>query len=59
MPAIAGVSPWIPFESERGHITIPITYNGEPATAMLDTGLTGTDMWTLQRREKGLVATAP
>lgn len=40
-PTIAGVSPWIPFASENGHITIPVTLNGEDARAILDSGATG------------------
>ncbi len=39
--ASAGVSDWIPFEHESGHITIPITLNGERTTAILDTGASG------------------
>ncbi len=41
LPAFAGVSQWIPFELSHGHITIPVTLNGEPATAFLDTGASG------------------
>lgn len=37
----AGVSQWIPFEKERGHITIPVTLNGEATTAILDSGSAG------------------
>ncbi len=37
----AGVSAWIPFDSSRGHIKIPITLNGIKATAILDTGASG------------------
>lgn len=37
----AGVSPWIPFESDRGHITIPVTLNGEETRAILDSGARG------------------
>jgi len=37
----AGVSPWIPFESDRGHITIPVTLNGEESRAILDSGANG------------------
>jgi len=37
----AGVSPWIPFESDRGHISIPVTLNGEETRAILDSGATG------------------
>lgn len=39
--AIAGVSPWIPFENTSGHITIPVTLNGEETRAILDTGANG------------------
>jgi len=39
--ACAGVSPWIPFESDRGHITIPVTLNGEETRAILDSGANG------------------
>ncbi len=41
LSASAFVSEWIPFQHERGHITIPVTLNGEPTTAILDTGATG------------------
>jgi predicted aspartyl protease len=34
----AEISPWTPIEIENGHVIIPITLNGEPAKAMLDTG---------------------
>ncbi len=40
-PAIAGVSQWIEFDDRRGHITIPVTLNGQAAQAILDTGATG------------------
>lgn len=40
-PTIAGVSQWIPFESARGHITIPITLNGKETRAILDSGANG------------------
>jgi len=39
--AAANVSPWIPFENANGHITIPVTINGEATTAMLDSGAFG------------------
>lgn len=39
--AFAGVSPWIPFENNTGHITIPVTLNGEETRAILDTGANG------------------
>lgn len=39
--ALAGVSVWIPFQHERGHITIPVTLNGEETTAILDSGASG------------------
>jgi len=39
--ACAGVSPWIPFENKTGHITIPVTLNGEETRAILDTGANG------------------
>ena len=29
---------WVPFELRNGHITIEIEFNGEPGTAVLDTG---------------------
>jgi len=29
---------WVPFELKRGHITIDIEFNGEPARAMFDSG---------------------
>ncbi len=40
-PVIAGATPWIPFEIENGHIYLPITLNGEPARALLDSGSEG------------------
>jgi hypothetical protein len=39
--ACAGVSVWIPFDSGRGHISIPVTLNGEESRAILDSGATG------------------
>lgn len=39
--AAAWVSEWIPFQHDRGHITIPVTLNGESTTAILDTGASG------------------
>lgn len=39
--AHAGVSAWIPFDSTAGHISIPVTLNGEETRAILDSGATG------------------
>lgn len=39
--ASAGVSVWIPFDSDGGHISIPVTLNGEESRAILDSGATG------------------
>ncbi len=39
--AFAGVSSWVPVEIENGLVILPITLNGEPARAMLDTGAGG------------------
>ena len=39
--ASAGVSTWIPFDSEGGQISIPVTVNGVAARAILDSGATG------------------
>jgi hypothetical protein len=39
--ACAGASGWIPFDSDVGHITIPVTLNGEQTRAILDSGATG------------------
>jgi predicted aspartyl protease len=36
----AGASAWIPIEIQDGHIIIPISLNGEPARALLDSGST-------------------
>lgn len=41
LSASAGVSDWIPFQHQSGHITIPVTLNGERTTAILDTGASG------------------
>ncbi len=42
LPAHAGfLSEWIPFEIQRGHITIPVTLNGKDTTAIFDTGAFG------------------
>lgn len=35
---IAGVTPWIDFEANSGHIKIPVTINGIEGKAILDTG---------------------
>lgn len=40
-PAFAGASAWFPFEIENSQIILPITLNGEPAKALLDSGATG------------------
>ncbi len=37
----AGVSEWIPFSSDGGHISIPITVNGVATRAILDSGAAG------------------
>ena len=39
--AFAGVSAWIPFDSDGGHISIPVMLNGEESRAILDSGATG------------------
>lgn len=39
--AAAGVSEWIPFQQQRGHIVVPVTLNGERSTALFDTGSSG------------------
>jgi len=39
--ANAAVSKWIPFSSERGHISIPVTVNGVETRAILDSGAAG------------------
>ncbi|MCG7536120.1 pepsin/retropepsin-like aspartic protease family protein [Pseudoalteromonas sp. OOF1S-7] len=36
--AHAGVTPWIPFELENGHIKVPVTVAGVDSMAILDTG---------------------
>lgn len=41
LSASAGVSDWIPFQLERGHIAIPVVLNGERTTAILDSGASG------------------
>lgn len=40
-PASADVSNWVPVEINNGHIILPVTIEGEPASALLDTGSTG------------------
>ena len=37
----AAVSKWIPFDSDGGHITIPVTVNGIETRAILDSGAAG------------------
>lgn len=51
--AAAGVSDWIPFQHRSGHITIPVTLNGEHTTAIFDTGASGNGISEsfLQRHE--------
>ena len=39
--AEAGVSHWIPFDSDGGHISIPVTVNGVETRALLDSGAAG------------------
>lgn len=39
--ANAAVSAWIPFNSDGGHITIPVTVNGIETRAILDSGAAG------------------
>ena len=39
--ANAAVSKWIPFDSEGGHISIPVTVNGVETRALLDSGAAG------------------
>ncbi len=41
MPALGAVSLWIPFNSDRGHISIPVMLNGESTRAILDSGASG------------------
>ena len=41
LPAFAGVSAWIPFDSDGGHISIPVVLNGEETRAILDSGAAG------------------
>ncbi len=53
----AAVSPWIPFESRNGHITIPVTLNGTTTRAILDSGASGNGISRafLSRNEDGYV----
>ncbi|WP_125783086.1 pepsin/retropepsin-like aspartic protease family protein [Pseudoalteromonas rubra] len=37
----AGVTPWIPFELDNGHIKVPVTVAGVESLAILDTGAQG------------------
>lgn len=37
----AAVSEWIPFDSDGGHISIPVTVNGVETRALLDSGAAG------------------
>jgi len=37
-PFFGAASPWVPIEIDDGQVIMPITLNGEPARAMLDTG---------------------
>ncbi len=39
--ASAAVSKWIPFDSEGGHISIPVTVNGVETRALLESGAAG------------------
>ncbi len=39
--ASAAVSKWIPFSSDGGHISIPVTVNGVETRALLDSGAAG------------------
>lgn len=39
--ASAAVSKWIPFNSDGGHISIPVTVNGVETRALLDSGAAG------------------
>lgn len=39
--AQAGVSVWIPFDNDGGHISIPVTLNGTETRAILDSGASG------------------
>jgi len=41
LSASAGVSAWIPFDSDGGHISIPVTLNGVETRAILDSGASG------------------
>jgi hypothetical protein len=38
LSASAGVSVWVPFDSDGGHISIPVTLNGVETRAILDSG---------------------
>ena len=40
-PAFAGVTAWLPIEIDNGQIFFPVTLNGAPARAMLDSGAEG------------------
>ena len=40
LSASAGVSAWVPFDSDGGHISIPVTLNGIQTRAILDSGST-------------------
>lgn len=65
--AFAGVSSWIPVEIENGLVILPITLNGEPARAMLDTGASGNSIsqYYLDAHEgeystgQGIIVTSP
>ncbi len=41
MDASAAVSEWVPFNSDGGHISIPVTVNGVETRALLDSGAAG------------------
>lgn len=41
LDAVAAVSHWIPFDSDGGHIVIPVTVNGVETRALLDSGAAG------------------
>ncbi|MFT6434934.1 MAG: hypothetical protein ACJAVI_002985 [Candidatus Azotimanducaceae bacterium] len=36
--AVAGVTQWLPFQIDNGHITIPVKVHGQAGRAMLDSG---------------------
>jgi predicted aspartyl protease len=39
-PSFGGISEWVDFELERGHIIVPVVINGVAGTAIVDSGAT-------------------